>query len=410
MEKALKNLLILLAIFLVTNLIKVYGIECDLGINLGGRSESELNELISKCKEKVMTLSQQRNTLNSEIQYMDTQIYLTNIKIQDTEQKIISTEKEIEVLGSRIEGLNQSIDYVSKLLLNKIVQGYKQRQISLFSLLFDSQNVDDLLSKIKYVKTTRDNNQKLLIQVQEAKSNFEEQKSLREEKKAELNRLTQILNAQKISLDSQKSQKQKLLSDTQNDEATYQRIINQARAQMRAFSSFVRSSGANSTIGANAFGSGPDGNYFSQRDERWANQVIGNSSSDCDGHPCSVLEAGCLISSVAMTLKKQGINTNPSQIASDPNYFSANTALMKFSLPNGKSRQTISTSDVDFRLQQGYVIVGINYGSCNPNQSDHFVVLTEKDGNNYKMYDPLYGPNEYFYERYSQICHAEILN
>lgn len=207
------------------------------------QSADDLQKKINEYQNKLSELGQERNTLSSQIQYMDAQIYLTNLRIQDSEQKITSTQKEIDLLGSRIEGLDQSLDYVSKLLLDKIVQSYKQREVSLFGLLFDSQSADDLLAKIKYVKTARDNNQKLLVQVQEAKLNFEEQKSLREEKKQELDNLVTQLDNQKLDLDNQKTNKQRLLAETQNSERVYQNLLAQAQAEYAAIQGIIAGAG-----------------------------------------------------------------------------------------------------------------------------------------------------------------------
>ncbi len=207
------------------------------------QSADDLQKKINEYQDKLSELGQERNTLSSQIQYMDAQIYLTNLRIQDSEQKITSTQKEIDLLGSRIEGLDQSLDYVSKLLLDKIIQSYKQREVSLFGLLFDSQSADDLLAKIKYIKTARDNNQKLLIQVQEAKLNFEEQKSLREEKKQELDNLVTQLDNQKLDLDNQKTNKQRLLAETQNSERVYQNLLAQAQAEYAAIQGIIAGAG-----------------------------------------------------------------------------------------------------------------------------------------------------------------------
>ena len=363
---------------------------------------------IACLENKLTNIRQQKNTLSSQIQEMDTQIYIKTLTIQQTEQRITQTQYEINTLTTRIDGLDSSLNSLSKLLIQRVVKGYKKRVPSIFDLFINSENISDLVNNIKYQKTTQDNNQKLLLQVQEAKTNYEEQKTLRETKKKELDDLITTLENQKIALNNQQKQKRKLLADTNNDEATYQRLLIQARTQLSAFSTFFQSTGANSVISPDGLGKGSDGNYFSQRDSRWANKVIGNSSYDCNGHPCSVLEAGCLLSSIAMNLKKKGFDTNQIMIASDLNYFQANTALMGFSLPNGLRRQQISISEVDSQLEQGYVIAGINYGGCRSN-SDHFVVLTKKDGNDYKMHDPIYGPDVSFSSHYSQICWAEVL-
>lgn len=191
-------------------------------------------ERINCLEQKVKEGTQKVNDLTTEIQLMNNKIYLTTLKIQETEQKIITTQKEIETLGSRIEGLDTSLNYLSKLLLNKIAEGYKQRSVSLFTVLLDSINANDLINRIKYLKTTQQKNQNLLIQVQETKSNFEEQKKLREEKKIELDQLEKQLDSQKNDLNHQKSQKQLVLQDTQNSNTKYQQLLQQALAEHNA--------------------------------------------------------------------------------------------------------------------------------------------------------------------------------
>jgi len=378
-------------------------IECEVGINLSGRSREELQEIKNKCEEKLSQLAKQRNTLASEISYIDTQIYLTNLKVAETENKIEKTEKEIELLNERIEGLDESLNTLSKLLLKKIVADYKNKRISLLSIFLEADRIDDLVNRIKYIKTTRENNQKLIIQVQNAKINFEEQKKLREEKKVELDNLKALLAKQKTELLNQQNAKRKLLSDTQNSEVLYQQILNQARRQLAAFKSFVQQSGVNSPIAANGFGSGSDGNYYSQRDERWAYQTIGYSSEN-------ILNVGCLITSTAMVGKKMGLNITPSDIASNYDNFYGLTAYLNLNAPilGGKSRKAISIVEIDNYLNSNqYVIVGIYRNSCDYG-GDHFVVLTKKEGNNYKMHDPSYGPDKNFYDYYSTICSAYV--
>ncbi len=389
---------VLLSLFIATLFARpLFSIDCNPDTSVSGLNENDLKALVDLCSKKVGDLRNQANTLSSQIQYMDTQIYLTGLQIRDTEQKIISTQKEIETLGTRIEGLDSSLNYLSKLLINKIVEGYKQRSVSLFTILLDSISADDLINRIKYLKTARQKNQNLLIQVQETKTNFEEQKTLREEKKVELDQLTQTLNNQQLALNTQKGQKQKLLADTRNDEDTYQRLLSRAQAQLRSFKSFVQSSGADFVIGANAFGNGSDGAYYSQRDERWANHTIGVSSEN-------ILSVGCLVTSVSMVAKRYGQNVTPADIASDNDRFYASTAWMSLPWKSVAGRSYNGGVDVNQELQNGnYVIAGV--GNC-ANGGSHFVVLTKKDGDDYIMHDPIYGPDIKFSSHYSNICSA----
>lgn len=358
-------------------------------------SEADCQRLIKEYESKIGSLREQKNTLASQVQFFDTQIYLATLRIQDTEQKIKKTGEEIDNLGGKIAGLNNSLNHVSTLLIKKIAEDYKRRDVPTISLLIGSETASTLVNRMKYAKTAQESDQKLAFQVQQAKQNFQDQKELREQKKADLDKLISTLDAQKESLNTQKSQKQKLLSDTQSDEATYQKMLQQAQNQMSGFKSFVRSTGG-STIGAGAFGSGADGAYYSQRDERWAGMRMGNSSD-------SVLEVGCIITSIAMVMKKDGVDYSPASIASNPTYFFGNTAYMlhpgNFSWPNGKKYVNIGTGSISENLNGGkYVIVGVYAGQY----GTHYVVLTKTDGDDYIMHDPVYGPDKKFSSHYSK--------
>lgn len=213
------------------------------------QQKKDLENQILEYQKKLNDLKQQKNTLSSQIQYMDTQVYLTTLQINETEQKILNTGKEIDLIGTRIDRLDQSLDYLSKQLIQRIIEGYKKKRLNIFSVIFDNEGANDLLNKVKYLKTAQDNNQKLLFIVQEAKTNYEEQKKLREEKKLELDKLTETLNSQKLALNSHKIQKQRLLADTNNDEVTYQSLLIQAQAEYKAIQGIITGAGTETKLG-----------------------------------------------------------------------------------------------------------------------------------------------------------------
>lgn len=357
---------------------------------------SEIQKRIQEYEKKLGEVRAQKNTLSAQISYMDTQTYLTELRIRQTEQKIKDTEREINTLGARITNLDSSLNQLSETLLNRIVAGYKNRSASLIDILLDSTNAPKLMNRLKYYELARDRNQKALMQVQEAKSNFEEQKNLREKKVEQLDVLGAQLEQQKVELDLQKKQKEKLLVDTKNDEVTYQNLLQQAREQLNSFRSFVQLTGT-SVIAPNGLGVGSDGNYFSQRDSRWAGQLIGYSRE-------TVLDVGCLLTSIAMVGKRNGADVTPSGLAGDASRFWGNTAWMKLPWPGVGGKVYRSVGDIDSELANGnYVIVGVRVTSC-ASGGNHFVVLTRKEGGEYIMHDPIYGPDVKFNKYYSTIC------
>lgn len=370
MVKKVTAVIFLLAIFLsVFSLKYIYSAECD---NKTG------NEKVSCLEQKLQQLKQQTGTLSSQIQYMDTQISLTTLQINQTEEKITSTGKEIDLLSSRIDGLDQSLDYLSKLLITRIINGYKKKPVSIFSILFDNKNAYDFLNEVKYLKTAQDNTQKLLYTVQETKANAEEQKKLREEKKVELDKLTETLNSQKQSLDNQRAQKQRLLIDTQNDEATYQSLLSQAKAQLAGFGRFVQSQGGSSLL-SNQTTCDDWGCYYSQRDSQWG-------SNSLNGTGYTLASDGCLVTSMAMVYTHLGHRgVTPQTINSNSgNFASYYPAYLQYTISaDGLTTSRVGAS-IDSSLSSGDpVVVGIRaYGGT------HFVVLISGSDGNYLMHDP----------------------
>ena len=206
-------------------------------------NEDECKKLISDYEQKLVGIRDQKNTLSSQIEFADTQIYIATLRIQDTERKISQTADEVENLKGRIVTLNSSLDYLSKLLLEKIVESYKRREPPFLAVFIDPDNASTMINRLKYAKVAEENDRKLAFQVQQAKLNFEQQKDLREDKQKELAQLSSALEGQKLALNGQKAQKQQLLAATQSDERVYQGILSKLRAEAAAIRGIVSGGG-----------------------------------------------------------------------------------------------------------------------------------------------------------------------
>lgn len=363
------------------------------GTNSSGNSKADLEAKKAQYEAKLKQLSQQKNTLSSQIDYMDTQIYLTELKTKQTEDKIATTEKEIDSLSNRIEGLDSSLDNLSKTLLSRVVSGYKERRISVFEYLLDSDNANDFFGKVKYQKTAQENNQKLLFQVQQTKSNFQEMKDVKEKKKEELAKLKDTLATQREDLINQQASKQRLLAVTKSDESTYQSLLAEANRQIASFKTFVASTGVG-TIAAGSLGTGEGGWYLSQRDSRWAGMHMGSSSE-------TVLDVGCFITSISMVMRFYGYDFTPAIIAGDSKFFLGSSAYLYIpstfngSWPGGKSYHNISYGQISDYLGRNIpVIAGVRGGG-------HYIVLKKATGDDFIMNDPIYGPDLKVSDHYS---------
>ena len=399
MRKVVFLLTIILSLFLINK--PVLGVECQ---PTDSKDSGTLQEIINACNSKLTEIGDKKNTLSSQIQYMDTQISVSQLEINKNQNEIARIKKEIKNLSSRIVELNSTTDKISDTVKLKITRMYKRQQTNPVYTFLNANNLPKFLRSIQYLRRSQISDRELLLKLQNTKVTFSEQKDLREEKELELNELSARLENYKADLASQQVAKQQLLSATQNDEKRYQQLLSDAQRQIASFKSFVQSAGG-STVGANGLGTGYDGNYFSQRDERWAGSQIGSSSEN-------ILDVGCLVTSVAMVLKHKGVDVSPADIAGNSGYYFSTTAYMlkpTYNLPGGYTRSSIAISDIENQLNSNNpVIVGVYHGAY----GTHFVVLKKTDGDDYIMFDPVYGPDKKFSEIYSKdvIFEANVLN
>ena len=369
----------------------------------------ELEDKIEEYEKKIGELGGKAKTLANDIESINSQIKLTELRIQNsiskiykTSQKIVDLAGDIENLKLRIGKLEESIAFQQGVLNSRLRERYKSRETSPVVILFGSSTMNRLIQKTEYLKVMELQDNRLLEEMSRTKDAFSKQKDLFIEKKEEEEQLKRELEIEKVNLDSykatiedQKSEKDRLLNATQNDEAKYQELLAEAKAELESYSAFVASSGLG-IIGPNGLGGGKGGWYYSQRDSQWANDSIGGSSY-------SVYQSGCLVSSVAMLHKYYGHNMDPGDLADHDEYYFWGNMLIPWPAPSGLDYKLLgwgySKSSIDKELDKDNpVIVGI---TANNAAGTHFVVLLGGEDGDYKMHDPIYGPDLDFDDYYS---------
>ncbi|MFS8159140.1 MAG: hypothetical protein ACMG6E_02795 [Candidatus Roizmanbacteria bacterium] len=188
-------------------------------------------------------IKQEKNTLSSQLKLINAQVNLTAIKIENTGALAETTKTEIDALGGRIEDLNSSLDKLSGVLLHKIVEGYKDRNVTLLSFILNPKQSGEEINTAHYIDATRKSDQLLALRLQQSKVTFQEQKDKREEKVVELQKIEKELEQQKGVLKTQTTQKQALLTQTSSDESKYQALLSGMRAEYAAIQGIVSGAG-----------------------------------------------------------------------------------------------------------------------------------------------------------------------
>lgn len=228
-RKPLLSYLILIALSLFVFVFRAYNF--SYADTIEGCPHDDLNKCIEFFQEKISNLDEQSKTLSSEIDVMDNQIQLTEARIRATKQDIEELASDIETTTEKLSTLQESLTELTEILLNRIVATYEVGRSQSFEILFSSDNASSFFSRLNYLRIAQLHDKKLIYVTQSARNDYENQKDIFEQKKKKVESLKEQLEVYTTQLDVEKKNKEVLLEVTQNDEAKYQRLLAQAKAE-----------------------------------------------------------------------------------------------------------------------------------------------------------------------------------
>lgn len=208
-----------------------------------------LQEVRQSCEAKLAETTSKKTTLQTAINYLNTQIALTQSQINQTTYQIEKLEEEIEVLTEKIAVLTTSLDTTTQLLLKRIAATYKQSKLQPLFLLVSSEGFSDFITRYKYLRAAQANDRKIMFMLEEQRANFDQQKTLKENKQQEVLTLKTQLITQKGKLAEQQAGKKRVLEETKNDERKYQELLARARAEFEAIQNVLAGKGTETEVG-----------------------------------------------------------------------------------------------------------------------------------------------------------------
>jgi len=338
-------------------------------------------QAINDLQNKINAAKAQKQTYSTQIELIGNQIKLTEYKIEATQEQITSVTLDIDTTSKKISSLQGVLDSDINVLINRTIATYEVGTIQPFQILLTSGNASDFFTRLNYLRIARKHDRDLVIETQQAKVDYSNQKTIFEDKKKQLAALQQQLQVQTTQLNQEKQVQQQLLATTEAQIAAYQ-------AQLSALQNFARSriGPGGQSIPHQDLSDGW-GKYYNQRDANWGNNFIGLSSMQ-------IWEVGCLMTSYAMVVTHYGGSITPADVASNVGNFAGGSAY--FNLPgpsaNGHSASDISMPSLDDlrnKLNSGNaVIAGLSYDGGPI--ADHWVVLRSVNGDSFNINDPLY--------------------
>lgn len=194
-----------------------------------------LEKEINQYQQQLNVVSGQKQTLQSAIKTLDITRQQTSSQINLTENKISSTNLKLEELSYNIEDTEQLIALDQRTLEKSLRTMAEAGEVSLVEQVFAAADLTAAWTAIDDAAALNTALRANVANLTEAKQELTGQKQDVDAKKTELTSLKTDLTIQKKSLDVQKSEKDKLLTQTKNQESTYQELIARKKAERALF-------------------------------------------------------------------------------------------------------------------------------------------------------------------------------
>ncbi len=207
---------------------------CTATPSVSAQSASAVDDKIRQLQEKIGQLENQEGSLSKEIGILNNSIELTNLQISAKKGTIAKLEVEIQEITQQIERIEENLRIQISHYQIRIPYTYKSQVTPQFGVLLLTDNIESAIYKAQFFSRMQKISSQNLIALKKTQNGFAQQKDLRESKKTQQESLKNELVADYLKLDSQKKQKQQMLTDTKNSEAVYRTLLAQAMAERQA--------------------------------------------------------------------------------------------------------------------------------------------------------------------------------
>lgn len=362
-------------------------------IDANDQQIATLNQQIATYQADLLKVGADKKTLQTAINGLDLQRSEVQTQVAATQLQITATNLEIKQLGGEISDTQATIATDQAALGDELVLLEKDDEQPLIVQILSSDNIADAWSDTNATLQVEEGIQGKMETLQSQEDDLSTSQAASQQKQSTLTSQKQSLASQQQTLVATVQSKSQLLTETNAQESTYEKLLAAAQAELQSFSTFTQNAGGSKLLGSQTV-CDAWGCYYNQRDADWGGDSL-------DGTKYTLASDGCLVTAMAMVMTHYGyrdvtpvtINSNLANFAA---YYPA--SLLETINVDGVSA-TRKTAAIDATLAAGTpVIVGLNaYGGT------HFVVLVSGSKGNYLMRDPYIenGDNISFSDNYS---------
>mgnify|MGYP001593297381 CR=1 FL=1 len=209
-------------------------------INQKNADIENLEREIRQYQEEIEGLDKQQDSLNVSLKQLDLTRKKFIADIAVTQNKIDKTNLKIQELGFEINDKQDTIINNEDAISLSIRQINEFERNDLLATILSESNFTLIWNDIDNMATVSDRLRETTVQLKQVKSNLENTKKKTTDAKNELMALKGKLADQKKIVDQNTAEKKKLLAQTQNSEANYQKLVKEQLAKKLAFEKELR--------------------------------------------------------------------------------------------------------------------------------------------------------------------------
>jgi len=213
--------------------------------------EESLNELNRELAEKKQTIEelqkktelyqnniklkrQEALTLEGQMQLIDLQVSQTENDIETVKAEMDKLEIELDALDITISEKDQELGYRKTILADYIRLIDEQDQLGYLEIFIGKQSFSEFFDDLRYTQDLQNDVSAALVSLKEAKQQLEAQQADKQNKKDELNELSNKLSESIVNLEDQKEYKTVLLEETKESEETFSLLLDEALKEQQS--------------------------------------------------------------------------------------------------------------------------------------------------------------------------------
>ena len=209
-------------------------------INQKNSEIDNLEKEIASFQSQLDNLGQQKSSLSNSIKQLDLTRKKLVADISITQKKIDKTNLTIESLSSDIGNKEDKITNNIESISSGIRNTNEFEQDNIVGILLSQDNFTTTWNDLSDIVTVRENIRKNITQLKEIKGKLEDTKKETVSAKNELTLLKSKLADQHKIVVQNTNEKNKLLKQTKNNEANYQKLLTDRLAKKEAFEKELR--------------------------------------------------------------------------------------------------------------------------------------------------------------------------